>query len=87
MAATVDKKKALTKANLLFAFHHFDVDNEGYITKNDLKEVFKRQGQKLSDDIINDIIRTAHENQGEECKEIKLIMPELPSSQDENKFQ
>ena len=30
------------------AFHHFDTDNEGYITKNDLKEVFKRQGQKLS---------------------------------------
>ena len=42
LAATVDKKKALTKANLQFAFHHFDTDNEGYITKQDLKEVFKR---------------------------------------------
>ena len=42
MAATVDKKKALTKANLEFAFHRFDVDNEGYITKDNLKEVFKR---------------------------------------------
>ena len=44
MAATVDKKKALTKANLQFAFHYFDTDNEGYITKDDLKEVFRRQG-------------------------------------------
>ena len=44
MAATVDKRNALTRANLLFAFHYFDTDNEGYITKNDLKEVFKRQG-------------------------------------------
>jgi calcium-dependent protein kinase len=49
MAATVDKKKALTKANLQFAFHYFDTDNEGYITKDDLKEVFRRQGQQLSD--------------------------------------
>ena len=44
MAATVDKKKALTKANLQFAFHYFDADNEGYITKQDLHEVFRRQG-------------------------------------------
>ena len=62
MAATVDKKKALTKANLQFAFHHFDVDNEGYITKTDLKEVFRRQGKQLSDKFIDDMIRTAHEN-------------------------
>lgn len=44
LAATVDKKVALNKANLEFAFHHFDTDNKGFITKNDLKEVFKRQG-------------------------------------------
>ena len=44
LAATVCKKQVLTKANLRFAFHHFDTDNEGYITKNDLKEVFKRSG-------------------------------------------
>ena len=44
LAATVDKKVALTKQNLQFAFHHFDTDNEGYITKDDLKEVFRRQG-------------------------------------------
>ena len=32
LAATVDKKKAITKDNLQFAFHHFDTDNEGFIT-------------------------------------------------------
>ena len=42
LAATVDKKIALTNANLQFAFHHFDTDNEGYITKEALKEVFRR---------------------------------------------
>ena len=56
LAATVSKKHVLTKANLRFAFHHFDTDNEGYITKNDLKEVFKRSGQKLSDHDLNKII-------------------------------
>jgi len=45
---------------LEFAFHHFDTDNEGYITKNDLKEVFKRSGRKLSDHEIMEIIREAH---------------------------
>ena len=33
LAATVDKKKALTMQNLQFAFHHFDVDNSGFITE------------------------------------------------------
>ena len=42
LAATVDKKIALTNANLQFAFHYFDTDNEGYITKEALKEVFRR---------------------------------------------
>lgn len=40
LAATVDKKKALTKSNLLFAFNYFDTKNKGYINKEDLKEVF-----------------------------------------------
>jgi len=42
LTATVDKKRTLTTANLQFAFHHFDTDNEGFITRHDLKEVFKR---------------------------------------------
>lgn len=33
LAVTVDKQQALTLQNLLFAFHHFDVDNSGFITE------------------------------------------------------
>lgn len=61
LAATVNKKTVLTKANLRFAFHHFDTDNEGYITKNDLKEVFKRSGQRLTDNDLDLIIKQAKE--------------------------
>jgi len=45
LAATVDRKKALTMQNLQFAFHHFDVDGSGYITEQDLTEVFHREGK------------------------------------------
>jgi len=45
LAATVDRKKALTMQNLQFAFHHFDVDGSGYITEQDLAEVFHREGK------------------------------------------
>lgn len=45
LAATVDKKKALAVQNLQFAFHHFDVDGSGFITEQDLTEVFHREGK------------------------------------------
>lgn len=32
LAVTVDRRKAITENNLLFAFHHFDIDGSGYIT-------------------------------------------------------
>lgn len=57
LAATVDKKTALKNANLLFAFNYFDIENKGYITKEDLKEVFRRQGKSVGDAELNDIIR------------------------------
>jgi Ca2+-binding EF-hand superfamily protein len=45
LAATIDRNKALTMQNLQFAFHHFDVDGSGYITEQDLTEVFHREGK------------------------------------------
>ena len=33
LAATMDKQKAVSMQNLMFAFHHFDVDNSGFITE------------------------------------------------------
>ena len=48
LAATIDKQKTLTMQNLMFAFHHFDVDNSGYITEQNLSEVFHREGRKIT---------------------------------------
>lgn len=52
LAATVDRKKALTMQNLQFAFHHFDVDNSGFITEQDLAEVFHREGKLGKGDLL-----------------------------------
>ena len=48
LAVTVDRRKAITEQNLLFAFHHFDIDNTGFITEQNLEECFRREGKHLS---------------------------------------
>jgi Ca2+-binding EF-hand superfamily protein len=50
---TVDRRKALVQSNLRFAFHHFDSDNDGFITSDNLKECFKREGKHLQDEEID----------------------------------
>lgn len=69
LAGAVDKQIALTNANLQFAFHYFDTELKGVITNQDLKEVFKRQGQTLSDEQVNEIIRQAKETPSKAQKE------------------
>lgn len=65
LAATVDKKTALTMQNLWFAFHHFDVDNSGFITEAGLQEVFHREGRRFSKDQISEMMKQADtENKG-----------------------
>lgn len=59
LAATVDRRKALTMQNLWFAFHHFDVDNSGYITEAGLTEVFTREGRNMTKQQIQEIMRQA----------------------------
>lgn len=56
LAATVDRKKALTMQNLAFAFHHYDVDNSGFITEAGLTEVFHREGKFLGPEQIHEIM-------------------------------
>lgn len=56
LAATVNKHEALTMQNLQFAFHHFDVQNTGYITEESLKEVFQREGRKITKDQIHEMM-------------------------------
>lgn len=68
LAATVDKKKALTMQNLQFAFHHFDVDNSGFITEQDLTEVFHREGKFGKGDLLGER-RMIHSMMQEAAKE------------------
>ena len=44
--------------NLMFAFHHFDVDNSGYITEENLSEVFHREGRKVTQAQIHEIMES-----------------------------
>ena len=61
----MDKHKTLTISNLMFAFHHFDVDNCGYITEHSLSEVFHREGKKVSKQQIHEIMQSVDpENKG-----------------------
>ena len=48
LAVTVDRRKAITENNLLFAFHHFDINNTGFITESALEECFRREGKHLA---------------------------------------
>jgi calcium-dependent protein kinase len=66
LAATVDKKIALRNANLQFAFNYYDIDGKGFITKDDLKEVFKRQGKRLSEEQVSEMIRQVKQADPEE---------------------
>ena len=72
LAATVDRKKALTMQNLQFAFHHFDVDGSGYITEQDLTEVFHREGKfGATADLVTER-RMIHNIMQEAAKELGL---------------
>lgn len=56
LAVTVDRKKAMTENNMVFAFHHFDIDNSGVITFENLKECFKREGRHLEDSELQQML-------------------------------
>jgi len=59
LVATINKNDALTEANIKFAFHHFDTDNNGYITLDNLVEAFHREGKGLSADEVKEILTQA----------------------------
>ena len=56
LAVTVDRRKAVTDNNMLFAFHHFDTDNTGYITIDNLEECFRREGKHLSREALEQML-------------------------------
>lgn len=59
LVATVNKNEALTDANIKFAFHHFDTNNDGFITKDNLVETFHREGKGLTHDEIEEMLNQA----------------------------
>jgi len=59
LMATINKNEALTDANIKFAFHHFDTDNNGFITLDNLVEAFHREGKGLEAEEIKEILAQA----------------------------
>lgn len=57
LAVTVDRRRAITENNMLFAFHHFDVDNTGFITAANLEECFRREGKHLTQDELTEMLQ------------------------------
>ncbi len=52
VAATLDKKKILNNVKLFATFKHFDIDNSGWITVANLKEVMARAGRKIMNEVL-----------------------------------
>ena len=59
LAVTVDRRRAITENNMLFAFHHFDIDNTGFITLENLEECFRREGKHLSHEDLEQMLSDA----------------------------
>ena len=47
-AAAIDAKTFLNEQNLLFAFHHFDINSTGHITFESLLEALHREGRDVT---------------------------------------
>lgn len=62
LTTAIDKRKTLTLHNLQFAFHHFDTENSGYITKESLTEVFHREGRPMKEGEVSKIMSDVDPN-------------------------
>ena len=56
ISATIDKSRYLTKERLHQIFRYFDVDNDDFITKSNLREAMAREGRKLPEQLIDEMI-------------------------------
>lgn len=57
IAATLTTKKILNDSRLKVLFREFDVDNSGYITKDNLFEAFERLDKEVTEDEIKEILK------------------------------
>jgi Ca2+-binding EF-hand superfamily protein len=53
----VDRRKVISRQNLLFAFHHFEESTKGFITTESLIECFKREGKLLKQEEVTEIMK------------------------------
>jgi Ca2+-binding EF-hand superfamily protein len=59
LAASINSHEVTKKSNLQFAFHYFDTDGTGFITSENLQEVFQREGRSIDIDEINKMLTDA----------------------------
>ena len=57
LAAAMDSKNYLKQEKLWLGFKYFDIENTGYITLENIREVLAREGRKMTDEEINEMIR------------------------------
>ena len=55
ISAAINLKTYLNKEKLWGLFKYFDVNNLGYITAADIKEIVAREGRKMLDEDVNSI--------------------------------
>lgn len=68
LTRVVDITKEIEHDDLLKAFQHFDSDNSGKITKEDLKNMMKRKGEDMTDDEIEKLIQQVDSSLSKEGK-------------------
>lgn len=56
LAATINVKDLLTDEHIVTLFDYFDTDNTGYISRENLKEAFKKAGKPLSEEDLDEIM-------------------------------
>ena len=57
IAAAMNSKHYIDEEMLWLAFKHFDVDNSGFITFDDIKEFMQKTGKVISDEVIKQMIK------------------------------
>jgi Ca2+-binding EF-hand superfamily protein len=68
MTRVVDITREVEHDDLIKAFQHFDSDNSGKITKEDLKKLMKRKGENMTDRELDELLNQVDSSPKEEHK-------------------
>jgi len=58
LAATISIKSVLTQDKMWALFKHFDTDDSGFITPENIKEAFEKTGKHISDKELANILKS-----------------------------